>query len=80
MPLTPRALAIGIALVFLWIFVCYEKVAYDEFSLSASERTKAQSKGNINLSKEDFIATAKASAVEDDFDYSHIKEMCDNQP
>ena len=32
------------------------------------------------MSKDEFIAAAMDAVVEDDYDYSHLKSMCDDQP
>ena len=77
--LNSRALSIGALLVILWILVGYIRLGYFQFEPTETERLKDTSKYNIDLSKEDFVAAAINSAVGDDFDYSHVSAMCDDQ-
>jgi hypothetical protein len=72
-------MAIGLSLVILWILVAYIEVAHVQFELGSSKGLEDGSRYNAAVSKEDFINAAINSAVEDDFDDSHIRAMCGEQ-
>ena len=76
---SPRFMATGLSLVVLWILAAYIEVSHVQFELGSNEGLEDGSRYNAAMSKEDFIDAAINSAVEDDFDDSHIRAMCDCQ-
>ncbi|KAH7410646.1 hypothetical protein BKA64DRAFT_638309 [Cadophora sp. MPI-SDFR-AT-0126] len=74
----PRILAVGVVLVSLWVFMGLLRMQSLELDLDEQEAWSYDTRIE-NWSKEDFVAEAMSAAVEDDFDYGYIAEMCDEQ-
>lgn len=73
----PRILSLSLVSIFLWILTSYMRLENLQFEFDVDEQDALTHP--IELSKEKFIADIISSAVEDDFDQSHIRKMCDSQ-
>lgn len=73
-------MAIGVALVVFWILIYYERLGDFELELFIDDLRKTSSRPDIDIPKDDFVAQTISSAVADDFDDSHISQMCDGAP
>ncbi|KAH6714165.1 hypothetical protein BKA61DRAFT_674777 [Leptodontidium sp. MPI-SDFR-AT-0119] len=74
----PRFLAVGVVLVSLWIFV--GSMRMENFESGLDEHAEWKEDTRIERwSKEEFISQAMSSAIQDDFDYGYIAQMCEEQ-
>lgn len=69
----------GFLIVSLWLLIGFIHLQHFQFDLAEDERLKGFPRYDSNLSKDEFVAAAISSAADDGFDYSHIRNMCDNQ-
>ncbi|KAH7346260.1 hypothetical protein BKA65DRAFT_477475 [Rhexocercosporidium sp. MPI-PUGE-AT-0058] len=74
----PRVLAVGVILVSLWVFIGLVRMESSELDLDGQMGWKDDASIE-RWSKEDFITQAMSSAIQDDFDYGYIADMCDEQ-
>tara|TARA_R110002060_G_scaffold36630_2_gene47631 strand:+ start:713 stop:1021 length:309 start_codon:yes stop_codon:yes gene_type:complete len=74
----PRILAVGVVLVSLWVFMGLLRMQSLELDLDEQATWNYDTRIE-KWSKEDFITEAMSAAVEDDFDFGYIAEMCDEQ-
>lgn len=70
-----RMLSLGLVLVLLWILAGYMRLGHLQFELDLDDPPGQI----IELSKDEFITATINSAVEDNFDHTHIRKMCDAQ-
>merc|ERR1711977_316686 len=74
----PRILAVGVVLVSLWVLMGLLRMQSLELDLDEQATWNYDTRIE-KWSKEDFITEAMSAAVEDDFDFGYIAEMCDEQ-
>jgi hypothetical protein len=68
-------LSLGLVVVFLWILAGYMRLEHLQFELDLDDASGRI----IELSKDEFISAAINSAVQDNFDHTHVRKMCDAQ-
>lgn len=74
----PRVLAVGVVVVFLWTVIGLMRM--ENLDFKSDEHTEWRDDTRIERwSKEDFITQAMSSAIQDDFEYGYIADMCDDQ-
>ncbi|RFU30229.1 hypothetical protein B7463_g6105, partial [Scytalidium lignicola] len=75
-----RLLAIGLSIFIACFLIGYNQPTHIQHALEDITRNGPEaSEPKRHRSKEEFIATTMSSALEDNFDYSHIREVCDAQ-